>query len=132
MEVGHEHDKVTEFHVCPVAHVIHENPFQFLDEQAHVFDTASHWRPPKQLMQATPFQLDPVGHPQDLVAAFQFWAVGQAMQVTPFQLSLLGHPHVKVAGYHTWLALHVMHVIPFQLPVGQMHDNREVLQTWES
>jgi len=51
------------------------------------------------------------------------------MQVTPFQLSLLGHPHVKVAGYHTWLALHVMHVIPFQLPVGQMHDNREVLQT---
>ena len=69
---GHEHDKVTEFQVCPVAHVMHENPFQFPLGQAHNLDEAFHCLPPKQLIQATPFKLDPVGHPHDLEAAFQF------------------------------------------------------------
>jgi hypothetical protein len=69
---GHEHDKDVGFHLCPVAHWIHENPFQFPLVQAQSLIAAFHYLPPKHPIQTTPFQFWPDGQPHDLVAAFQF------------------------------------------------------------
>ncbi len=129
---GHEHESVDGFHLCPVAHWIHENPFQFPLTQAQLLETAFHYLPPKHEIQTAPFQFWPAGQPHDLVAGFQFWPCGQVIQLIPFQFWELGQPQVIVAGNHTWLVGHLMQALPFQLPSEQTQVNLEVDQTWVS
>jgi hypothetical protein len=53
--------------------VIQANPFQFCPlGQLQDNKDELHILPPEQVIQVFPFQFDPDGHPQILLAAFQF------------------------------------------------------------